>query len=349
MRILLLGVSMLALAAPVVQAQAPAPTQAPAQPQAQAQAQTPAQAQAPAPRPRPPSPVAKSERVEPGVYRIFFGYASAALNADARRTIADAADEFKRTGAAQLSLAGHADLAGTDAYNTALSRRRAESVRRELVRLGVPDTAIALDAKGEADPLVPTAAGVPEPRNRRVVIRIPAAGAPAEPVVSAAGSGPEPAAGPVQAARRMLSGAEVTLGGFYGLNLVDGDDDDKESHLGGLEIGVAFNVLPSLAVSLEQAGFYSFEAQDEGFGGRSVVGVDLQGSWGAWRPYIGANFGGIYGEGIEDDLVAGPEVGVKIDTTASSFVYVKGAYDVLFDRGWDEGVAVGGIGVGWRY
>jgi outer membrane protein OmpA-like peptidoglycan-associated protein len=48
--------------------------------------------------------------------------------------------------------------------------RRAESVEAELVRDGVPKDEIVVRGFGESDPLVPTAAGVREPQNRRVEI-----------------------------------------------------------------------------------------------------------------------------------------------------------------------------------
>ena len=70
----------------------------------------------------------------------------------------------------RINLTGHADRAGSDAYNVRLSQRRAEAVKAELVRLGFNANDISVVAKGEADPLVPTADGVREPKNRRVEI-----------------------------------------------------------------------------------------------------------------------------------------------------------------------------------
>ena len=64
----------------------------------------------------------------------------------------------------------HADKSGTPAYNQTLSLARANNVAAELVRQGVPKTAISISAFGDTKPLVPTAAGVREPQNRRVEI-----------------------------------------------------------------------------------------------------------------------------------------------------------------------------------
>jgi len=70
----------------------------------------------------------------------------------------------------QLTVTGHTDTVGSDAYNMRLSRRRAESVAAQLEKDGIPSSEISIVAKGKRDLLVPTADGVKEPQNRRVQI-----------------------------------------------------------------------------------------------------------------------------------------------------------------------------------
>lgn len=67
---------------------------------------------------------------------------------------------------------GHADRAGSEAYNLALSERRAAYVRGRLVKSGVNDKRIQHYGFGESDPKVPTDDGAREPYNRRVEIFI---------------------------------------------------------------------------------------------------------------------------------------------------------------------------------
>ena len=55
-------------------------------------------------------------------------------------------------------------------YNMGLSIRRAKSVKAELIRDGVPATAIDIHGYGESHPLVPTGPNTREPQNRRVEI-----------------------------------------------------------------------------------------------------------------------------------------------------------------------------------
>ena len=149
---------------------------------------TPALAQAPS-GPVPTSAVA--QRTEPGRYWVFFAWNRADLPPDGRKVVEEAARSFLRTGTARVSLVGGADRTGSTAYNKKLSARRAEAVRAELVRLGVPGDAIEVRAEGENAPLVAAGPGVREPLNRYVAIDFPEREAP--PATAAAGPAVEPA------------------------------------------------------------------------------------------------------------------------------------------------------------
>ncbi|MFZ1415933.1 MAG: OmpA family protein [Defluviicoccus sp.] len=114
---------------------------------------------------KPVAPMAAPEK-----FLVFFDFAKSTLTPDARNSIANAAKAAKTAGAAKLIVVGHADRAGPEDYNLRLSKRRADAVKGELVRLGVSPTVITTEGRGETDPLVPTADGVREPQNRRVEI-----------------------------------------------------------------------------------------------------------------------------------------------------------------------------------
>ena len=103
-------------------------------------------------------------------YIVFFDWDSAVLTARAQQIIADAATNAGVIKASRIDVAGHADKSGTAAYNQALSLKRANVVAAELQRLGIAKSAISITAFGDTKPLVPTAAGVREPQNRRVEI-----------------------------------------------------------------------------------------------------------------------------------------------------------------------------------
>lgn len=129
----------------------------------------PAPAPAPVKQPAPaPKPAPKVE-LQPKEFIVFFDFDQSKLTPEAQKIVNDAAAEARK-GYVRIKLAGHADRAGSSQYNIGLSQRRADSVMSELRRLGVSSADIATEAKGEAEPLVPTADGVPEPQNRRVEI-----------------------------------------------------------------------------------------------------------------------------------------------------------------------------------
>jgi OmpA-OmpF porin, OOP family len=147
---------------------------APARPAPRAE---PAAAPALVPPPTPPAPPAALPRAEPRSYTVFFDFDRADLDASAVPIVDQAAANARTGRATRIELNAHADRSGSDRYNQRLSERRAETVRQELVRRGVPASDIAVVAQGERQPAVPTADGVREPRNRRVEIVLQTPGA----------------------------------------------------------------------------------------------------------------------------------------------------------------------------
>ncbi|CAN5511461.1 hypothetical protein BH10ACT3_BH10ACT3_16540 [soil metagenome] len=101
---------------------------------------------------------------------VFFDFDKSDLTPVAQDTIRKAAAAYKTKGGAQIKASGNTDRAGTEAYNMALSLRRANAVRDALVREGVAASDISVVALGESHPMVPTADGVREAQNRRVEI-----------------------------------------------------------------------------------------------------------------------------------------------------------------------------------
>ncbi len=80
--------------------------------------------------------------------------------------------EIARRPAPEIAIIGHTDRVGTAQYNDALSLRRAERCREELIKLGIPKVRISVAGRGKREPEVPTADEVAEPRNRRVEISV---------------------------------------------------------------------------------------------------------------------------------------------------------------------------------
>lgn len=81
-------------------------------------------------------------------------------------------DEIARRPAPEIVVIGHTDRVGAVPFNDALSLRRAERVRDELVNVGIAADRVRVAGRGEREPLVPTADEVAEARNRRVEINV---------------------------------------------------------------------------------------------------------------------------------------------------------------------------------
>lgn len=119
----------------------------------------------------PASPVAMDVPDAPdNRYALWFDFDDDQLTPSGRMMVAKAARDAKASGASRIHIVGHADRVGGDGYNMDLSLRRAETVRREMVRNGFDESRIVIDGRGDRNLAVPTADGVREPENRRVVI-----------------------------------------------------------------------------------------------------------------------------------------------------------------------------------
>ncbi len=133
-------------------------------------AAAPPPAPAPAPEPQVQAAPAPAPAPQPRKYLIFFGWNQSTLTPDARTVLSSAAEAARQGQVVRIVLTGHADRSGPATYNMKLSQRRADAAKAQLVRDGIAASEIETVAKGESDPLVPTADGVREPQNRRVEI-----------------------------------------------------------------------------------------------------------------------------------------------------------------------------------
>ncbi|MBN8531845.1 MAG: OmpA family protein [Alphaproteobacteria bacterium] len=106
-------------------------------------------------------------------HTIYFDYDLSTLKDDAKRTVAGVVSALGKVGDYFVQLTGHTDRSGTNRdYNHALSEVRAQAVKAEMMRLGVPGGKIATRGAGDTQPVVPTPDGQREEKNRRVEIDV---------------------------------------------------------------------------------------------------------------------------------------------------------------------------------
>jgi len=108
----------------------------------------------------------------PNVYLVLFDFDKFNINTSGQSVVGQVVADFKANKSSAISVTGHTDRAGTDAYNEALSQRRANAVRDALIKAGIPAEAITTAWRGETENAVPTADGVREQANRRAEIII---------------------------------------------------------------------------------------------------------------------------------------------------------------------------------
>jgi outer membrane protein OmpA-like peptidoglycan-associated protein len=105
-------------------------------------------------------------------FTLYFLTGSDEFTAESKQEVERLLAEMARRSAPDITVIGHTDRVGSDSYNDALSLQRAQRVKTILVGLGIAPDRILTAGRGKREPLVPTADGVDEPRNRRVEISV---------------------------------------------------------------------------------------------------------------------------------------------------------------------------------
>ena len=154
----------------------------------------------------------------------------------------------------------------------------------------------------------------------------------------------EPQAGPEEAGPFAF-----TIGPMYGHNFGE-NNDGAENDLAGAQL--TFSVLPGFlgGVALKQGLLWSFNGEDDGFTGRSVAALEFAPDLGVVRPILAVNGGGVYGAGVQDGAVVGPEIGLDITLVRNVAMRAFAAYDYQFRQpDWDDGILWGGLNIGVRF
>lgn len=103
---------------------------------------------------------------------VFFEFNSSSAPIEATETIDFVANNVAACRWSGFTVAGHADRAGSNNYNDALSLRRADAVAALMRSRGIDSNMITVNAFGESEPRVPTPDGERNPQNRRVEVTV---------------------------------------------------------------------------------------------------------------------------------------------------------------------------------
>ncbi|MBI3781884.1 MAG: OmpA family protein [Deltaproteobacteria bacterium] len=135
----------------------------------------------PTPAPPPPPPPAPTPNPEalpaPSSKRMVlrgvnFDFDKSDIRPDSRPVLDEAADVLTQHPQIRVSVEGHTDSKGTDAYNEKLSVRRAEAVFRYLVGHGVTPERLEVIGYGETRPVADNETDAGRAQNRRVELHV---------------------------------------------------------------------------------------------------------------------------------------------------------------------------------
>ncbi len=124
-------------------------------------------------------PNATVERIGEGIEvefesKILFDYDQSLLKSEVKGSLNDLVVILKKYPDTDIEIQGHTDNKGTDAYNDALSQRRANAVMMYLIDRGIPNSRMNPKAYGEDHPKYSNNTEDGRSKNRRVEFLITA-------------------------------------------------------------------------------------------------------------------------------------------------------------------------------
>ncbi len=126
------------------------------------------------------------------------------------------------------------------------------------------------------------------------------------------------------------------------------DDDFDEPNL-GVAGSLGYYYSKNVLFTFKQAMLESSANDSTLISARSVMQAAYQWDYAKWQPYMGVNIGGIYGAGVDDEAIVGPEVGIKYFVNESTFVFGNVAYEVPVDDCCRDGVVPYSVGIGFDF
>jgi outer membrane protein W len=111
------------------------------------------------------------------------------------------------------------------------------------------------------------------------------------------------------------------------------NDNSFEGTAFGVEGSIGYFFNDNLEIALRQNISYTDRgvAKGSSWDGSTDLALDWHFDLGRWQPFVGANFGYVYGDSTSDTWEAGPEAGVKYFLNQTTFIQVMAQYEFFFD------------------
>lgn len=144
---------------------------------------------------------------------------------------------------------------------------------------------------------------------------------------------------------------ELTLGGSGFSN------KDLDNSSGGISASLGTYLNDTLEVAIRQSlNYANSDSGTDSWSGITRVALDQHIlPRGAIRPFVGVNFGGVYGDDTNETWLAGLEAGAKFYVKESTFIYAMVDYGWSFDDGDDaddtfsDGGFTWSVGIGFNF
>ena len=123
----------------------------------------------------------------------------------------------------------------------------------------------------------------------------------------------------------------------------------------GANGSLGYFVTDNLELGVRQSLTYTDVGVDSALNGSTRIVGDFHFDLEAWQPFVGANFGYVYGDAVNDTFEAAPEAGIKFFVNSTTFIQLGVEYQFFFDQGDDaseafsDGQFIWSLGIGFRF
>ncbi|MCK9274122.1 MAG: hypothetical protein M0P57_03435 [Syntrophales bacterium] len=133
-------------------------------------------------------------------------------------------------------------------------------------------------------------------------------------------------------------------------------DDSVDNSVLSSEFSIGYFFTDNVELGLRQGiGFVDIEGSDDVWNASSRGFLDYHFDLQRFQPFLGINFGYLYGDNINETWIAGPEGGIKYFMSDRAFLYALIEYNFTFedvdeaDEAFEDGRFVYALGVGFSW
>lgn len=132
-------------------------------------------------------------------------------------------------------------------------------------------------------------------------------------------------------------------------------DNDFDTTTSSVEAGLGYFMTGNLEAVVRQGISLVDRPGNNLWNGSTRLGVDYHIDLQMWQPFLGGSIGAIYGDGVKDQFIAGPEIGVKAFVNTTTFILAAVEYQFLFDDSdevddqFNDGRYVYNLGLGFKW